>query len=85
MKYQVSWGDDVVDELQRMHDAALDKEGLRHAVTRIGMELSHVPLDAGESRGGARRILFKHPLIVWYTVNERLQTVNITKVGLSRR
>jgi hypothetical protein len=49
------------------------------------MELAHVPLDAGESRGGPRRILFKHPLIVWYTVNERLKTVNITKVGFSRR
>ena len=85
MSYEVIWDDSATDELQRVHDEALDKEGVVHAVTRIGIELSQIPLEAGESREGNRRILFKYPLIVWYAVNDRLKTVRVTRVGLWRR
>ena len=68
MSYAVIWDDDVQDELQRLHDAALDQEAVRHAVVRVGLELRQIPLTAGESRGDNRRVLFKFPLVAWYTV-----------------
>jgi hypothetical protein len=85
MSYAVIWGDAVQDEVQRLHDDAADPEAVLHAVVRIGLELSQVPLSAGESREGNRRILFKFPLVVWYTVHDRLKIVVVTDVGWSKR
>lgn len=66
MTYRVSWNRDGTDALQKIYNSAHDQEGVLHAVTRIGLELSAQPDQAGESRGGDMRILFKHPLIVWF-------------------
>jgi hypothetical protein len=85
MCYVVLWDDTAADELQRIHDDVLDKEGLVHAVVRIGMELRQLPLEAGESRGGNRQVLLRFPLIDWFGVNDRLRTVRDIKVALSRR
>ena len=84
MNYQVQWDEDAILELQTLYDAALDKEAIRHAVVRAGLELSEIPREAGESRGGRRRILFKYPLVLWYIVSERLQQVTVTHVRMLR-
>ena len=75
MSYQVIWDQEASDQVQRIHDAALDRQAVLHAVTRVGLELSAVPLEAGESRDPGTRILFKYPLIVWYRVDNRLRDV----------
>ena len=75
--YEVVWDDQAIDELQRLIDIAHDREGLANVVTRIGLELSARPSEAGESRELARRILFKFPLIVRFAINERLKSVLI--------
>jgi hypothetical protein len=80
MTYRVSWESDAIDELQRIHDKAPDKEAVLNAVTRIGLELASVPLEAGESREQGTRILFKFPLVIWFHANERLREVVIFRV-----
>ena len=82
MSYTVIWDEDVQEELQRLHDSAIDPEAVRHAVVRVGLELSQIPLTAGESRGDNRRVIFKFPLIAWYTVHERLKMVVITQIRM---
>jgi hypothetical protein len=67
------------------HDTAVDQEGVLNTVTRIGLELSAQPGIAGESRDGNARILFKHPLVVWYEIHERMKEVVIYEVRPSRR
>lgn len=80
MNYRVIWDPDVNDPLQRIYDETPDKEAVVNAVTRIGLELAAVPLEAGESRENGTRILFKFPLIVWYRTDERLRDVVIFRV-----
>lgn len=85
MTFRVTWGPEAEDELQRIYDAAIDKEGVANAATRIGLELAAVPLEVGESRDEDTRVLFKFPLIVWYRVYERIREVAIVRVTSFRR
>lgn len=85
MTYRVIWSLRATDELQRLYDTSLDQEGVLNTVTRIGLELSAQPEIAGESRAGNARILFKHPLVVWFEIHERMKEVVIYEVRPSRR
>lgn len=85
MSYRVIWDDQAIASLQRIYDAAADKEAVEHAVMRVGMELSANPLEAGESRDKGNRILFKHPLVVLYEIHDRLPEVLIVNVGPLKR
>lgn len=85
MSYRVIWDDQAIDALQRIYDAAADKEAVEHAVLRVGMELSANPLEAGESRDKGSRILFKHPLVILYEIHEQMPEVLIVNVGPFRR
>lgn len=84
MKFRVAWDTTAVDELQRIYDDAMDKEGVVNAVTRIGLELAAVPREAGESRDKDTRVLFKFPLVVWFRVDERLQEVAVVRASSCR-
>jgi plasmid stabilization system protein ParE len=85
VNYRVIWDDAAVRALQRIYDAAHDKEGLVNTVERLGLQLSAAPFTAGESRSGNRRIHFKFPLIVWYSVDERMKEVVVAEVRVTRR
>lgn len=85
MRFRVTWDLAANDELQRIYDDAIDKEGVVNAVTRIGLELAAVPLEAGESRDNNIRILFKFPLVVWFQVNEQMLEVAVVQVSSCRR
>jgi hypothetical protein len=84
VKYQVIWTSTSTESLQAVYDAALDKQAVLNAVTRIGLELGAAPALAGESREPGIRILFKHPLIVWFHVNERLKNVVVLQARAQR-
>jgi len=84
LSYKVIWLDDAATSLQRIYDAELDKEGLAQVVVRIGLELSANPAAAGESRDAGARILFKHPLVVWFQFRERMKIVWVYQVRRSR-
>ena len=85
MSFRVTWDPEAEDELQRIYDAAIDKEGVANAARRVGLELAAVPLEAGESRDEENRILFKFPLIVWFRVHERTRDVSVVRVTSFRR
>ena len=80
MTYRVSWNEVATEGLQRIYDASLDQEGVLNTVTRIGLELSAQPEQAGESREAGTRILFKHPLVVWFRIDERMREVVVFEV-----
>jgi plasmid stabilization system protein ParE len=85
MTFRVTWDPEAENELQRIYDTAIDKEGVANAATRIGLELAAVPLEAGESRDKKTRVLFKFPLIVWYRIDERMREVVVVRVTSFRR
>ena len=85
MNYRVVWNRTATEALQRIYDSVLDQEGVLHAATRIGLELSAEPTQAGESRDQALRILFKHPLVVWFRIDERMKEVVVVEVRLTRK
>lgn len=85
MTFRVTWDPEAEDELQRIYDIAIDKEGVANAATRIGLQLAAVPQESGESRDENTRILFKFPLIVWYRIDERLREVAVVRVTSFRR
>ena len=85
MNYRVVWDYDAVDALQRIYDASRDQEGLANTVTRIGIELGLNPTQAGESRDIGKRILFKHPLVIWFRIDDRMKEVVVTNVRALRR
>jgi hypothetical protein len=80
VNYDVYWSPTILEQLQGIHDTASDQEGIRNTITRIELELGSIPHEAGESRDGNFRILFKFPLVVWYRIDERLRQVVITDV-----
>ena len=85
MSYRVIWNRQATEAVQRIYDATFDKEGVVHAVTRVGLELESQPHDAGESRDPGERILFKPPLIVWFEIDERMKEVIVANVRSSRQ
>lgn len=85
MTYKVVWDIQAIASLQRIFDFNNDQEGLINTVTRVNIELGSVPLEVGESREVGRRVLFKYPLVVHYDVVERIKSVSIFHVGLTRR
>jgi hypothetical protein len=80
VSYRIDWEEEALQELQRLYDESLDKEGFVNCLVRLGLELSANAPDAGESRDKGRRVLFKYPLIVWFYTNERLNEVVIYQV-----
>jgi hypothetical protein len=85
VNYRIVWDPDAIGVLQRIYDASGDQEGVANTVTRLGLELGTNPTQAGESRDRNGRILFKHPLVVWFRVDERMKEVIIYQVRAMRR
>jgi hypothetical protein len=75
MTYRVRWSEGATEAVQRLYDVSLDQEAVLNTVTRIGLELSAQPEQAGESREAGTRILFKYPLVVWFRIHERMKEV----------
>jgi hypothetical protein len=73
VSYRVIWEDAALAQLDEICKASSDKKGIQNTATRINTELTFRPLEAGESRGRDYRVLFKHPLVVWFRVVERLR------------
>ena len=80
MTYEVYWKRQALNELDEIWKSAADKEGIENTATRINIELTHKPLDAGESRIAGIRIHFKYPLVVYFQVHPRLPLVIVTHV-----
>ncbi len=85
MSYRVVWDNRALDELRSIRRQHSDREGFRHVITRINRQLSHNPLQAGESRHHNYRVLFKYPLVVWFEVIDRLQEIRVMHVRKTNR
>jgi hypothetical protein len=85
VSYRVVWDKRALEELDQIRRRLPDKEGIQHVVSRINIQLTYQPTDAGESRHGNYRVLFKYPLVAWFEVNERLREVRVVYVRRSKR
>jgi hypothetical protein len=83
--YRVLWDEVALAELDEIWKSTQDREGLQHVVTRTNIELTHNPLEAGESREQQQRVLFKFPLVIWFRALERIREVQVLHVKLVKR
>jgi len=67
MKWTVTYRPFARDELADLWLNAPDRQAVAHAADAIDRILSRDPLNAGESRGGRRRLLIEPPLAVHYS------------------
>ena len=84
MTYQVIWTEQALAELNEIWDTAFDKEGIENTATRIDIELTYRPLEAGESRRPGTRVLVKQPLVVYFQIHSRLPEVLVVRVRCPR-
>jgi hypothetical protein len=82
--FRVIWDDVAILELDRVWRLATDREWIENLAVRINTELTHNPLEAGESRAENNRVLIKYPLTVWFRVIDRIREVHVLQVRLAR-
>ena len=85
MNSTVEWQPEAEDQLAALWAAATDRAAVTAVARQPDQMLGHDPLAAGESRGGADRILFVPPLSAFYRVNEPGRLVQVVSVGWSGR
>lgn len=80
MKFTVGWTPSAEYDLTRCWLESRDRQAIDDAVQRIEQELSSRPLDAGESRTGAMRILIVEPIAVYFSVRADDRLVKVVQV-----
>jgi hypothetical protein len=83
--YYVEWDDRALTALDEIWKTSHDREAIQNVATRIDTELTFNPTEAGESREGDFRVLFKFPIVVWFRVIERIQLVQVVYIRAIRR
>ena len=71
---------DYEQELADIWMNAANPDAVNHAANEAERRLKYQPLDVGESRGGAVRVLFEPPLVVYYEVDVAAKKVSIRNV-----
>jgi hypothetical protein len=82
MRFQVEWARTVEAELARLY--LLHGNLVTDAANRIDAQLRRNPGEAGESRGGALRVLLDEPLGVEFRVfveDRRVRVVRVWWIG----
>ena len=85
--YRVRWARTAKDELTALWlqaDSAT-RQAITAATHQIDQALRTNPLNQGESRDEARRIMFVDPLALIFRVEPDGQTISVLHVGPSRR
>ena len=80
MTYTVVWKPAAEEELARMWTDAFDRSAITMAADAIDQLLKSDPLAQGESRSGAIRIVFIHPLGMFFHVEEQDRIVSVLRV-----
>jgi plasmid stabilization system protein ParE len=78
--FEVRWKRSTLDRLTELWIGAEDRAAVNDAVDQIDHLLAHNPLDTGESRSGAIRILFEPPLGVFFEIDDRGRVVHVLRV-----
>ncbi|OHB84304.1 MAG: hypothetical protein A2V98_18720 [Planctomycetes bacterium RBG_16_64_12] len=80
MTYTVVWKPAAEDELARMWTDAADRAAVTAAANDIDRLLGSSPHDQGESRSGAVRVMFLHPLGVFFHTEDEDRIVSVLRV-----
>ncbi len=85
MTYIVTWSASAIAELNRLEQAAPDRESFRQASIVIDYNLRRMPRDLGESRDGNERLWYGDAFGIYYSVDSNAMTVRVLAVAPSRR
>jgi hypothetical protein len=85
MKFTVVWLPDATNDLARLWLGATERDAITVAAGRIDRLLAISPLNHGESREGAMRVLLCDPLGVEYKVDEDDRKVQVCTVWMRRQ
>ena len=80
MSYTVVWKPAAEEELARLWTEAVDRDAITTAANEIDQWLRSNPHDQGESRSGAVRVMFIHPLGVFFHIEDADRVVSLLKV-----
>jgi len=80
MSYTVIWKPAAEDESARIWADAADRAPVTHAADEIDRLLRLKPQDQGESRSEHVRVMFVHPLGVFFHVSEDDRLVSVLRV-----
>ena len=86
MNYTVIWKTSVLDHLADLYvgSSLPERERMAQGVESLNVRLAADPLNEGESRGGALRIVFLPLMTATFSVDEPNHTVrviNLTRYG----
>ncbi len=82
MKYTVVWKPVAEAELAAMWTQAADRAAVTAAANQIDELLKTKPHEQGESRIGAIRVMFIHPVDVFFNVDDEDRRVEVIRVWL---
>lgn len=80
MKWTVTYRPSARDELATIWIDALDRNAVTAAAKALEAQLQADPLNAGESRGGKRRLVIELPLAIDYQTDADDMLVTVIRV-----
>ena len=80
MSYTVVWKPAAEEELTRLWNDADDRDAVATGANEIDQLLKSRPHNQGESRSGAVRVMFIHPLGVFFHVDDQDRLVSVLGV-----
>jgi len=80
MSHTVVWKPAAEDELAQFWADAADRAAVADAANEIDRLLRASPHDQGESRSDSMRVMFVHPLGVFFHVSEEDRLVSVLRV-----
>jgi hypothetical protein len=86
VSYSVRWNRRSLDALADLWiDSPLERDAIREAAESVDRLLQDRPAEQGESRLENERILFAHPLVVSFIVDEQRRTVKVVNLRPLKR
>jgi plasmid stabilization system protein ParE len=85
MKYTVVWKPEAERQLAEIWVDTVYREAVTAAANQVEEILRARPGDAGESRGGCRRILVVEPLVVQFDVFDEDRSVRVLRIRMTPR
>ena len=80
MSYTVVWKPAAEEELTEIWSDAADRSAIAAAANEIDRLLRSAPLDQGESRSAKVRVMFVHPLGVFFHIEDLDRLVSVLRV-----
>jgi plasmid stabilization system protein ParE len=85
INFTVVWTRPALNQLADLWTQATDRAAVTAASDRVDATLAADAANAGDSRGGAVRLLFDRPLAILFRVDEETDRVYVVSVSTARR